>query len=448
MKLTTISQTLHALGKTPKQSLGQNFLHDQNVAMWMVDQLDLQPDEPWVELGPGLGSLTEYAYAKSTNGIVIEKDGRLADYLRAQFPKLEIIHGDAEDYDTRNLFARGPVKVLGNLPYYVSSQILFSWADEPSPVGRLVFTLQKELAERLSAESHTKAYGALTLLIHRRWNVKFARKLPPSVFLPPPKVDSAVVVLTPRDPSEYPPCDGAAFRHFVKRGFAQRRKLLRKNIGDEVADFPALCRALGVQETVRAEELSLAQWIDLTNFVAAHPTGAAAQDVHGEIFDVVDQTDTVVRQATRHEVHTDKLLHRAVHILVFNQAGELYLQRRSRWKDMHPLAWDSSAAGHVGTGDSYDTTAPREVEEELGVEAQCQLIATIPACEETGWEFVHLYRAEHEGPFRPAPAEIDSGGFFTLAQIDAWTAARPQDFAPGFLRCYRLYRESAPGPAA
>src|SRR6186997_1877367 len=237
MKLSTIHASLAQLGMEPTRSLGQNFLHDQNLAEWIVAQLDLKPDDAWVELGPGLGALTEFALARSPRGLVIEKDGRLAAFLHDRFPELEIIHGDATEFDARELFSRGPVKVLGNLPYYISSQILFSFTAEPSPVGTLVFTLQKELAERLSAEPRTKAYGALTLLIGRRWHVHFARKLPPSVFTPQPKVDSAVVTLTPRDPEELPPCDGAAFRRLVKRGFAQRRKLLRKNLGDEFENW-------------------------------------------------------------------------------------------------------------------------------------------------------------------------------------------------------------------
>jgi 16S rRNA (adenine1518-N6/adenine1519-N6)-dimethyltransferase len=301
--------------------------------------------------------------------------------------------------------------------------------------------LQKELAERLSAEPRTKAYGALTLLVGRRWNVKFARKLPPSVFTPQPKVDSAVVTLTPRDPEELPPCDGAAFHRLVKRGFAQRRKLLRKNLGDEFADWSALCKLLDVAETVRAEELSLAQWITLTNFRSGQQyTESHAQDVHGEMFDVVDDQNNVLRQATRHEVHSERLLHRAVHIFVLNQRGELFLQRRSRWKDAHPLRWDSSAAGHLNAGQGYDETAPRELMEELGVTAECAPIGDLPASRATGWEFVRLYRAEHDGPFHLAPAEIDSGGFFTLEQLDRWAKARPADFASGFLECYRLFR--------
>lgn len=473
MKLSTIQASLNQLGMQPTKSLGQNFLHDQNLAEWIVAQLDIQPDETWVELGPGLGALTEFAIARSPHGLVIEKDGRLAGFLRERFPALEVVHGDASEFDVRELFARGPIKVLGNLPYYVSSQILFAFTGEPSPVSALIFTLQKELAERLSAGPWTKEYGALTLLVGRRWRVKYLRTLPASVFLPAPKVDSAIVLLTPRPAGEVPACDGELFNRLVKQGFAQRRKQLRKNLAGRNLDWPALCQHLGVEETTRAEELSLEQWIALTNFVSAGgapsssqeaDTGVgtrgglvapapttlahAAQDVHGEIFDVVDHEDRVTGQLSRHEVHRQKLLHRAVHIFVFNSRGELFLQRRSRWKDTHPLRWDSSAAGHVNSGDTYAGTAPREIEEELGVSAAVEEIAKIEPSQATGWEHVRLYRAQHEGPFQLHPAELDGGGFFTLEQIDRWTAARPQDFATGFLECWRTFRASAPDAAS
>jgi 16S rRNA (adenine1518-N6/adenine1519-N6)-dimethyltransferase len=478
VKLSTIQATLKQLGTQPTRSLGQNFLHDQNLADWIVAQLDLKPDEPWVELGPGLGALTEFALARSTHGLVIEKDGRLADFLRERFPALEVVHGDAGDYDVRELFARGPVKVLGNLPYYVSSQILLGFTAEPSPVSTLIFTLQKELAERLSAGPWTKEYGALTLLVGRRWKVQYLRTLPASVFMPAPKVESGVVLLTPRVAGDLPHCDGVLFVRLVKQGFAQRRKQLRKNLADWRLDWPALCVRLEVEETTRAEELSLEQWISLTNFVSEgksgnpgeanihpasllatpgqdipragvareagrspqHPIGsAAAQDVHGEIFDVVDAEDQVTGQQSRHEVHRQNLLHRAVHVFVFNARGDLFLQRRSRWKDTHPLKWDSSAAGHVNAGEAYAETAPREIEEELGVSATVEEIAALPPSQMTGWEHVRLYRAQHEGPFQLNPAELDGGGFFTPDQIDRWTTARPQDFATGFLECWRQF---------
>ena len=441
MTLSEIKSSLAQIGMSPTRSLGQNFLHDQNLADWIVAQLDLKPNEPWIELGPGLGALTEFALKRSPNGLLIEKDARMCAVLRERFPAVEIVHGDAGEFDVRELFARGPVKVMGNLPYYVSSQILFQFTAEPSPVRTLIFTLQKELAERLSAGPRTKAYGALTLLIGRRWRVKYLRTLPGSVFFPAPNVESAVVALTPRTPGDLPECDGNQFTRLVKQGFAQRRKQLRKNLADRVPDWPALTQHLGVADTTRAEELSLEQWIALTNFVTgATPHPAAAQDIHGEIFDVVDEGDRVVKQATRHTVHSQRLRHRAVHVFVFDQRGDLFLQKRSRWKDKHPGQWDSSAAGHVNAGDTYAGTAPREIREELGVDAQPTEIASLAASENTGWEFVRLFRAQHDGPFTLPPAEIESGAFFTLEQIARWTAARPQDFAPGFLECWRAFR--------
>ena len=438
MTLSEIKSVLARIGMEPTRSLGQNFLHDQNLADWIGAQLDLKPGEPWIELGPGLGALTEFALKRSNNALLIEKDARMCGVLRERFPGIEIVHGDAGEFDVRELFARGPVKVMGNLPYYVSSQILFQFTAEPSPVRTLVFTLQKELAERLSAGPRTKAYGALTLLIGRRWRVKYLRTLAGTVFFPAPNVASGVVALTPRTPGDLPECDGAQFTRLVKQGFAQRRKQLRKNLADRAPDWPALAQHLGVPETARAEELSLEQWIALTNFITGS-IASVAQDVHGEIFDVVDESDRVIAQASRHEVHRRALRHRAVHVFVFDKRGDLFLQKRSRWKDKHPGQWDSSAAGHVNAGDTYADTAPREIREELGIDAQPVEMAALAACENTGWEFVRLFRAEHEGPFTLPPAEIESGAFFTREQITRWLAARPQDFAPGFLECWRAF---------
>lgn len=461
MKLSTIQATLAEHGLQPTKSLGQNFLHDQNLARWTVDLLQLSPGDAWVEIGPGLGSLTEFALERSPNGLLIEKDDRLISYLQERFKTLELVHGDASLFDIRNLWKRGPVKVLGNLPYYVSSQIMFNFCREPSPITRLVFTLQKELAERLSAQPGTKDYGALTLLIGRRWKVKYVRTLPPGVFTPVPQVDSAVVSLTLREPDELPACGSPRFERLVKQGFSQRRKQMRKLIAEEIRDWPAAAEALGISETSRAEELSLQQWIDLTNIASAqshsgtssaHSAGgnttalaSLAQDVHGEIFDVVDETDKAVSTASRHDVHRDKLLHRAVHIFVFNRRGELFMQRRSRWKDVHPRRWDSSAAGHVNSGQDYASTAEREIVEELGVSAPLTEIGHIKACEGTGWEFVRVYRAEHEGPFVLHPAEIESGEWFTIPQLEDWIAKRPEDFATGFLECWRVFQSGVAG---
>jgi 16S rRNA (adenine1518-N6/adenine1519-N6)-dimethyltransferase len=441
MKLSTIAATLAELGARPTQSLGQNFLHDQNLARWIVEQAGIEPGKPWVEIGPGLGALTEFAAEISPHGILLEKDDRFEPWLREHFPKLEVVHGDALDFDTRDLFWRGPLPIFGNLPYYISSQLLFQFTAEPSPASRMVITLQRELAERLCAKPGTGEYGALTVLIGRRWQAKLLRHLPPQVFTPVPKVGSSVVALTPREDDTLPECDGALFRELVKRGFSQRRKQLRKMLKlDRWEEFAA---TLGVPVTARAEELTLAHWVALTNLAAGAPGDhcAGAQDVTGEMFDVVDEENRVIGRQPRGIVHREKLRHRAIHIFVFNKRGELFLQRRSRWKDAHPRRWDSSAAGHVNACDDYDTTAPRELEEELGIAAPLELIGEVPARRETGWEFVKIYRAKHEGPFRLPPSEIECGAFFSPAQIQRWMDARPEDFATGFTECWRTLLE-------
>lgn len=438
MNLSDIRAGLADLGLHPSKSLGQNFLADTNLARWLVDRLELSPEDHLVEIGPGLGALTQWAAPACGSMTLIEKDARLAGRLERQFAgddRITVLHRDALDYDVRQVFPKMPAKLLGALPYYVTSPILFRYADDPSPFSRIVLTIQREFAARLAAGPRTKDYGALTLQVQRRWEVKYLRTFPPSVFMPKPGVDSAAILLTPRTPGEFPDCDPGRFAALVKQGFSQRRKQLGNLMTGLVPDWSDAARALGISPTARAEELSLAQWIDLANRTAA--SALPAQDVHGEIFDVVDEYDRVLRQATRHEVHTSKLRHRAVHIFVFNRTGDLFLQKRSRWKDAHPLTWDSSAAGHLNAGDDYEATALREVHEELGVNvSHVDLLAKIEAGPMTGWEFVHLFRAEHEGPFLLPPAEIETGAFFPLDVIREWIRLRPPDFATGFLECF------------
>lgn len=161
-----------------------------------------------------------------------------------------------------------------------------------------------------------------------------------------------------------------------------------------------------------------------------------------ELFDVVDAQDQVIGQATRGVVHREGLLHRAVHLLVRNPHGELFLQQRSLSKDKHPGVWDSSASGHVDAGEDYDTAARRELREELGLQDAPipQRLRYLEACGETGQEFVWIYHLDHAGPFALHPGEIRGGGWFTDATIDAWTALRAEDFAPAFVYLWKHLR--------
>jgi isopentenyl-diphosphate delta-isomerase type 1 len=158
-----------------------------------------------------------------------------------------------------------------------------------------------------------------------------------------------------------------------------------------------------------------------------------------EIFDVVNDLDEIIGQQTRGEVHRLELKHRAVHVLVFNRRGEVFLQKRSMAKDTFPGAWDSSVSGHLDTGEDYDACAVRELREEIGlaVEHPPRRLFKLEARAETGWEFVWVYRHEAEGPFVLHPGEIETGGWFAPEQVTAWMKEHPADFASALLLLWK-----------
>ncbi len=441
MKLSEIHQTLREIRVTPVKTLGQNFLHDQNLARWIVQQAEISAQDFVVEIGPGLGALTEPALASGAQILAIEKDARLVEFLRARFAggRLEVLHADALDFDRRQLFPRGPVSLLGNLPYYAATQILLHFLENPTPITLAVLMLQREVAARLAAAPRSKDYGILSLVVQAQYRVESLRTIPPNVFLPAPEVESALVRLRPREPGELPDHDLEILSVLVRRGFSQRRKQVGKLLKELLPDWPAAAAQIGATAQARAEELSLEQWIALANW-GRPPAAPNAGTDPAETFPVVDENDRVIGTAPRAEVHGNNLRHRAVHLFLFNRAGELLLQKRSRWKDRHPSLWDSSAAGHLEAGEEYDETAARELREELGIAAPLQRVAKIPASARTGEEFIWLYRGEYEGKLEPARAEIDAVEFFPLDLIAEWIAARPGDFAPGFLECWRALR--------
>jgi 16S rRNA (adenine1518-N6/adenine1519-N6)-dimethyltransferase len=444
MKLSEIRTTLQEIRVSPVKTLGQNFLHDQNLARWIINQAEIVPDDYVVEIGPGLGALTKLALEKGANVLAIEKDTRLANFLRERLshPRLEVMNTDALKFDPRVLFSHRRVKLLGNLPYNISSALLSKFLEYPSPISLWLFMLQKETARRLSALPSTHDYGSLTLHVQLRHRVQYLRTIPATVFLPKPEVDSALVQILPRDPLELPARDDELLTKLIRSGFSQRRKQLRKRLGVRVIDWDHAASTLSFDPKARAENLSLLQWIGLANYIPplADP---AALAMGNERFPVVDKNDRILRYARRSDVHGNNLRHRAVHILIFDQAGEVYLQQRSRWKDRHPLKWDSSAAGHVGAEESYEETARRELKEELGVNVPLEKLLKLPASARTEQEFVWLYRGEIRGSPIVNRSEIETGAFFPPAIIDGWVAARPEDFAPGFMECWKAYREKS-----
>jgi 16S rRNA (adenine1518-N6/adenine1519-N6)-dimethyltransferase len=439
MRLTDIRAALDELQMRPTKSLGQNFLHDQNLAR-AIAAAAIPHHVPFaVEIGPGLGSLTTPLLERCDRLLLIEKDARLAEWLRAKFPadRVELACADAIDFDWRPLLKRGPFPLAGNLPYYATSPILRNWLAPCSPVDRAVFAVQDEFATRLAAGPDSPDYSALTVRTQRLWTVRRERSLPPSVFFPEPGVDSALVLLERRTPREFPPVRAIFFDELVQRGFSQRRKQLKSLLKADPDLWSAWCARQHLPPTCRAESLSVAQWINLARTL--DPAAAHPPQHDGERFDIVDEEDNVIATKPRTEVHAKNLLHRAVHILVFNPAGELLLQKRSAWKDREPSKWDSSAAGHLEPGETYEAAAIRETEEELGIRPKLTPLGKIRACSNTGQEFVEVFTAEHEGPFVLPPSEIEDALFLPLEEIRAWLTARPQDFAPGFWEVWKLW---------
>lgn len=160
-----------------------------------------------------------------------------------------------------------------------------------------------------------------------------------------------------------------------------------------------------------------------------------------EIVDVVNERNEVIGRRLRSEIHRLRLMHRAVHVLVFNDAGLLFLQKRSLRKDCFPGKWDSSASGHLDAGESYDACAVREVREEIGLtlSAVPERLFEIAACPQTGQEFVRVYRCRSNGPFQLREEEVSEGRWLSPAKVDQWTARSPNDFASGFLLVWQRY---------
>jgi len=443
---TELKAVLAEAGVIPSKKLGQNFLADQNTAEWIVNQLDPQPDDTVVEVGPGTGALTEHLIGRVAKIILIEFDRRLAGYLTKRFadrPEVTVINHDAVRIDVRPYFAHKNVKLLGNLPYSAGGAILRNFLKGPSPFTRAVLMLQKEMVDRILADSKCKDFGVLTLRMQCEWQGESVKVVPPSCFIPRPMIDSTVMTLEPRQ-AELPVHDRRLFDELIRRGFAQRRKQLRKNLPDDV-DWEMVCETLGFLPTARAEELSLEDWVALTRFVDPFFTKEEGQG-DDEMLAVVDDEDQVVGSERRDVIHRDNLKHRAVHVFAFNRHGEIFLQKRSRLKDTCPGLWDSSAAGHVDAGEDYEACAVRELEEELGLTGhEVREVGKLGAYVHTGWEHVRLYATLAEGKIRFPCVEIEYGQWFSMEQIEEWVKAVPGDFAPGFLACWNLWKQENPG---
>ena len=216
-------RTISGVSVTPRKSLGQNFLQDEEVARWIADQI--QPDGvPFlVEIGPGVGALTKHLVGRPQHLLLVEKDTQLAAEQRSAWfdqPSVEIVEADATRIDMRPWYAQGAVRAISNLPYSVGGEILRHLLTPPTPITEAVFMLQKEVCLRLAAPCGSNEYGGLSVLVQQDWDVELLRIVPPEVFIPRPKVDSGVIRLRPRDPAALPVYDRAWFDRLVRMGLA------------------------------------------------------------------------------------------------------------------------------------------------------------------------------------------------------------------------------------
>ena len=256
----------------PKKSLGQHCLTDLSVASRIADTVDSCPSIPILELGPGMGVLTQYLMQKERELKVVEIDRESVEYLHSHYPSLKdnILGTDFLKMDLSTVFDGRPFVLTGNYPYNISSQIFFKMLDYKDFIPCCTGMIQKEVAERLASAPGSKVYGVLSILIQAWYDVEYLFTVDEHVFDPPPKVKSAVIRLTRNDKSSLG-CDERLFRRIVKTVFTMRRKMLRNGMKQIVgSDAPMLSDPLFNK---RPEQLSINDFIELTNRVSlSHPS--------------------------------------------------------------------------------------------------------------------------------------------------------------------------------
>jgi 16S rRNA (adenine1518-N6/adenine1519-N6)-dimethyltransferase len=279
VKLSEMREVLARRDIQLTKSLGQNFLHDANQLQKIVAAAELTKADKVLEVGPGLGPLTELLLEKAGEVLAIEMDGRLVDFLRERFQtlshpmgqgrdegKLELVHADALEFLRREPRDWSAWKLVANLPYSVASPILVELAQSPRRPERMVTTLQLEVAQRLMARADDDDYGVLTLLVQLDYEPRDSFRIPADCFFPAPNVDSMCVVLQRRARPLLADGQRAAFVKIVKRAFSQRRKIMLKLLKQDwaVDKLAAAFAELKISPQERAEKLSLEQFVALT----------------------------------------------------------------------------------------------------------------------------------------------------------------------------------------
>ncbi|MBC6410306.1 MAG: 16S rRNA (adenine(1518)-N(6)/adenine(1519)-N(6))-dimethyltransferase RsmA [Ekhidna sp.] len=245
----------------PKKYLGQHFLKDENIASKIADSLLNKDDDLVIEIGPGTGVLTKYLLSQHTNFLAFDIDKESIDFLVSNYPDhaAKFVFQDYLHYTLEK-----NISMIGNFPYNISSQLFFKIWDDRSQVKEVVCMVQKEVADRICADHGNKTYGILSVLLQTFYDIEYLFKVPPGVFNPPPKVQSAVIRLVRNDVTQLG-CDEQLFKRIVKAGFGKRRKTLRNTLKD------LNLSGLESEESLlskRAEQLSADDFVKLTTLAS------------------------------------------------------------------------------------------------------------------------------------------------------------------------------------
>lgn len=248
-----------------KKHLGQHFLRDENIAKKIADSLSLKDYKKVLEIGPGMGVLTKYLLEKDITTYVIEIDSESVEYLQANYLNLapRIIEKNFLKYNLNEVFNQEPFAIIGNFPYNISSQIVFKTLEMRHQIPEFSGMFQKEVAQRICEKEGSKAYGILSVLTQAFYDAEYLFTVPPSVFNPPPKVDSGVLRLTRKEHFDLP-CDEKLFFRVVKTAFQQRRKTLRNSL--KTFNLSNNLKA-NVIFGKRPEQLSVDSFIELTQLI-------------------------------------------------------------------------------------------------------------------------------------------------------------------------------------
>lgn len=251
----------------PKKNLGQHFLTDLSIARRIADTVDACPDLPVLEVGPGMGVMTQYLVEKPRPFKVVEIDRESVEYLKGTLFKGDespIIEGDFLRMDLSKVFGGAQFVLTGNYPYDISSQIFFKMIDNRQLIPCCTGMIQHEVAQRIASQPGNKAYGILSVLIQAWYDVEYLFMVDETVFNPPPKVKSAVIRMT-RNQTQQLGCDEQLFKRVVKTVFNQRRKMLRVSLKQLVNDLSSVSDHPFM--TLRPEQLTIPQFVELTNLV-------------------------------------------------------------------------------------------------------------------------------------------------------------------------------------